>query len=385
MQGLDYVVAQAALHGIRLILTLTNYWPDYGGTPQWAQWYNQSSLVEFYQDDNIRAGVKSYMGKIIMRNNTITGRLYRDEPAILAWDIMNEPQFPGDDTGKLLTAWIDDMASFIKGVDSNHLVMVGSFGAFGASTPGLLAQNPTDMVVLTDQDTRLFPVAQVCQGEDSSAIAALPHIDMADMHIYPEMWSFCTRDCNFNLEGMGPYQIVSNLSSEGFLELCSFDCRVAFMRKWIQSHLQECKRIGKPLIISEFGMWRPMSVRNDVYQALYEELLSAKNSGLPVAGSLFWMLEAAQHNNSMNDNYAIFANSTMYMHSPHRIQPMPPPQTKAPDPALLQCASARIPVAFNADSDINNDEWQTTLQLISQQAAQLSGSQAGTVSSESLG
>ena len=67
------------------------------------QWYNQSSLVEFYQDDNIRAGVKSYMGKIIMRNNTITGRLYRDEPAILAWDIMNEPQFPGDDTGKLLT------------------------------------------------------------------------------------------------------------------------------------------------------------------------------------------------------------------------------------------------------------------------------------------
>ncbi len=53
--------------------------------------------------------------------------------------------------------------------------------------------------------------------------------------------------------------------------------------------------------------------------------------------------------------------------------------------ALLQCASARIPVAFNADSDINNDEWQTTLQLISQQAAQLSGSQAGTVSSESLG
>ena len=43
---------------------------------------------------------------------------------------------------------------------------------------------------------------------------------------------------------MGPYQIVSNLSSEGFLELCSFDCRVAFMRKWIQSHLQECKRLG---------------------------------------------------------------------------------------------------------------------------------------------
>ena len=36
MQGLDYVVAQAALHGIRLILTLTNYWPDYGRAPNIA-------------------------------------------------------------------------------------------------------------------------------------------------------------------------------------------------------------------------------------------------------------------------------------------------------------------------------------------------------------
>lgn len=44
------------------------------------------------------------------------------------------------------------------------------------------------------------------------------------------------------------------------------------------------------------------------------------------------MLEAAQHNNSMSDSYAIFANSTMYAHSPHRIQPMPPPQAKAADP-----------------------------------------------------
>lgn len=42
--------------------------------------------------------------------------------------------------------------------------------------------------------------------------------------------------------------------------------------------------------------------------------------------------------------------------------------------AFLQCASARIPVEFNAESDINNDGWQTTLEIISQQASQLTGS-----------
>ena len=169
-----------------------------------------------------------------------------------AWDIMNEPLFPGDDTGKLLTVrlykisgyclcwlessaarqspplglsvtrihwigfsgrrcgshgqivfqhphiclplqdWVDDMATYLKSIDENHLVMVASFGYYGASSPAsLISQNPTEMVVVQDQDTRLFPVAQICHGEDSSAIASLPNIDLSDMHIYPELWAFC--------------------------------------------------------------------------------------------------------------------------------------------------------------------------------------------------
>ena len=99
------------------------------------QWYNQSSLVEFYQDENIRAGVKSYMGKIIMRNNTITGRLYRDEPAILAWDIMNEPQFPGDDTGKLLTVSI----SWLQHHLPNNLLLICMYLTWDLQPPQFLS------------------------------------------------------------------------------------------------------------------------------------------------------------------------------------------------------------------------------------------------------
>lgn len=39
----------------------------------------------------------------MLRNNTITGVTYRDDATIMAWDLVNEPFNPGDDTGKILT------------------------------------------------------------------------------------------------------------------------------------------------------------------------------------------------------------------------------------------------------------------------------------------
>lgn len=35
------------------------------------------------------------------------------------------------------------MSNYVKRLDSNHLVMVGSWGYFGASTPALLPENPS--------------------------------------------------------------------------------------------------------------------------------------------------------------------------------------------------------------------------------------------------
>lgn len=50
-----------------------------------------------------RDALKGYVRSVVLRNNTITGVTYRDDPTIMAWDLVNEPFNPGDDTGKILT------------------------------------------------------------------------------------------------------------------------------------------------------------------------------------------------------------------------------------------------------------------------------------------
>jgi len=39
----------------------------------------------------------------------------------------------------MLQSWVEEMAGYIKTLDSNHLVMLGHSGVFGASTPDMCA------------------------------------------------------------------------------------------------------------------------------------------------------------------------------------------------------------------------------------------------------
>ena len=55
------------------------------------------------------------------RRNTYNGLLYKEDPTIFAWDLLNEPrQTQGD--YQAVQKWIDLFAPFIKSQDPNHMV-----------------------------------------------------------------------------------------------------------------------------------------------------------------------------------------------------------------------------------------------------------------------
>ena len=62
------------------------------------------------------------------RRNTVNGRLYMEDPAIMTWQLANEPQ-PSDlsytDPQDLLFSWVDRISSYIRLRAPKQLISVG--------------------------------------------------------------------------------------------------------------------------------------------------------------------------------------------------------------------------------------------------------------------
>lgn len=157
--AMDYVIYQASQRDIRLQMVLVNNWNDYGGMRWYAQMspttnktfsaindtsnYNWSVFKDqFYTDENARTYFRNFINKTLNRNNTFSGIQYKNDPAIFAWMLANEPRAKSDNNGagkSMLVNWTTNMTAYIKSIDTNHLVGLGIEG-FGNQIEG------TDMI-----------------------------------------------------------------------------------------------------------------------------------------------------------------------------------------------------------------------------------------------
>ena len=267
---LDYVVTAAARNGIKLIVVLTNNWPEFGGIDQYLLWYGKDKHHEFFTTPELTQAYRSWVEHVITRRNSLTGQLYRDDPTIMAWELANEPRCKNggafdSDSGwdkRTLTSWAGEMSAYVKSLDSNHLVSVGDEGFFDGGDP------------------KAHFAYRAQGGVDHAALTALPNVDFGTFHLYPADWR----------------------------------APPTFAKKWISDHVALARALGKPTILEEYGakVRRSPDNRGDVshgflarrqaYVAWNDVLLAQGGNG-----ALSWMLAGVGSDGARYPDYDGYA------------------------------------------------------------------------------
>ena len=212
-RALDYVLYKADLAGVRLLIPLVDGNSSYGGVGQYAAWCAGGGGERvFYEHAGCKQLYKSYVSYVLNRRNTYTGRLYKDDPTVFAWELANEPHVVNhvDPSGQIVRTWVAEMAAFFKAVDGNHMVSTGEEG-YDVSPAGY-----RDVGAAYSGQGWLFDGNK---GIAFTQNTADPNIDYGSIHLYPEFWN------------LSPAQGST----------------------WIADHVRIARTLGKPLVLGEFG------------------------------------------------------------------------------------------------------------------------------------
>lgn len=145
----DYALAVAAKLNIRLIIPLIGDCATCagGGMGQYLAWNHKSDSQAFFTDPAIIAAFERHIDAVLNHRNTITGVLYRDDPAIMAWENCNmcglPTLFSHGDTAQV-AAWSEAIGNHIKQLDHHHLFLDTS-GIF-RTNPKIIDNPSTDIV-----------------------------------------------------------------------------------------------------------------------------------------------------------------------------------------------------------------------------------------------
>lgn len=253
--GLDYLLHEMNRRNMRAVMTLNNYWHWSGGMAQYVAWADGSPIpyppshpdftgdwgtfmtysARFYSMPQCQTAFRTAIAAVVGRTNTISGRLYRNDPTIFAWELANEPRnYP--------QAWIDETAAYIKSLDPNHMVTSGSEGSVGG-----------DFLPTHDG----------------------PHIDYATCHIWPQNWGWYQPDM--------PGTYAAGLQN-------ALD--------YLQTHADlAATALGKPLVLEEFGLARDggsldpaaaTTFRDDFFAQHYAAVEENAEAGGALAGDNLW-------------------------------------------------------------------------------------------------
>lgn len=136
---LDTVLDEARTRGLRVIIVLANRWNAYGGIAEYLRILGrpgptdrqghptEEALQAFFNDPDAERMYQAHASRIITRRHARTGVLYRDDPTIMAFELINEVSVRRRYRDAMI-GWIDRQSSYIRSLDPNHLISAGHIG-----------------------------------------------------------------------------------------------------------------------------------------------------------------------------------------------------------------------------------------------------------------
>ncbi|KAJ6380570.1 hypothetical protein OIU77_029462 [Salix suchowensis] len=259
-RGLDYVIVEARRNHIRLILSLVNNLVAFGGKNQYVNWAKQAGVNVSLSDDSffsnpaIKDYYKAYIKAVVKRKNSLSGVMYLEEPAIFAWELMNEPRCASSSSAPVLQAWIAEMAAYIKSLDKRHLVTVGLEGFYGPNTTNKSEVNPG--------------IWAASLGTDFILNSATDNIDFASVHAYPDSW----------------------------IPHADLEAKTNYLSNWVDSHIIDGDFVlRKPVLFTEVGSrWdedeKGVHKRDVLLKIVYDKVYESAKKRQAGAGALIWQL-----------------------------------------------------------------------------------------------
>jgi len=262
LNGLDLVLYEMGKRRMTAVIFLSNNWEWSGGFQQYLIWNGVVSkewlekkpswdelrdiVAKFYSCAPCKAGYEKQLRLVLNRTNRYSGKKYTDDPAIMAWELANEPRPMRPAANDDYRRWIASSAELIKSLDKNHLVTTGHEGWIGTQDIGLFETVHNDA-----------------------------NIDYLTIHIWPKNWGW----------------FADKKMAEGFPNA------VAETEKYILDNLAVAEKLNKPMVIEEFGLPRDgqsfdpsaaTKFRDDYYKKIFS-FVGNQTGGKPhIAGANFW-------------------------------------------------------------------------------------------------
>lgn len=254
LQKLDYALYQAEKHGIKLLITFTNYWDAFGGMGQYVKWAEELGITglkkdDFYTNETLKGWYKDYVNGLLNHTNQYTGRKLKDEPSVFAWELANEPRCNTDAQCKdnILYNWAKEMSEYVKSVDPNHMVALGDEGFYNKPY-GYYNEYTTSNYAFYG-----------AEGVDFEKLMTIDTLDFGTPHLYLDQWGM-------KHTGTGQDDLL-----------------------WFKIHGETCAELGKPVILEEFGLTN-RTIRDSEYEQWFEVLEGNVYETVEYAGTNYWMI-----------------------------------------------------------------------------------------------